>query len=326
MHAIRQYEFGPAETLRYEEVPDVEPAAGQLRIAVRAAGVHLVDTSIRKGESGGPFPPPELPMTPGREVAGVVDRVGDGVDPSWVGRRAVAHLGFASGGYAELAVVNAASVHDIPAGLTDEAAVASIGTGRTAAAILEVAAITGDDVVVVPAAAGGIGSLLVQAGRNAGAYVVGLAGPSKVDTVRKLGADVAVDYTDAGWADAVREALGEREVTLLLEGVGGDVGRTAWDMVGIGGRVVLFGWSSGDPLEVTTDALYARGLTVTVAIGPRVLKRPGGLRGLESRSIADAAAGLLVPLVHEPFPLADAAGAHRALENRETIGKVVLRP
>ncbi|WP_163509624.1 zinc-binding dehydrogenase [Fodinicola acaciae] len=326
MHAIRQHEFGPAETLRYQEVPDVVPAAGQLRIAVRAAGVHLADTMIRKGQSGGPFAPPELPMTPGREVAGVVDQVGDGVDASWIGKRVVAHLGFTSGGYAELAVVSAASVHETPDGLTDEVAVASIGTGRTAAAILEIAAITGDDVVLVPAAAGGIGSLLVQAGRNAGAYVVGLAGPSKVDIVRKLGADAAVDYTADGWAEAVREALGGREVTLLLDGVGGEAGRAAWDLVGIGGRVVLFGWSSGDPLEVTTDALYERGLTVTVAVGPRVLKRPGGLRGLETIAIAEAAAGRLVPLVHQPYALADAAAAHRALENRETTGKVVLKP
>ena len=104
MHAIRLHEFGPAENLRYEEVPDPEPGPGQVRIAVAVAGVHLVDTTIRSGEQRGPFPLPELPAIPGREVAGVVDTVGAGVDPSWIGRRVVAHLGMASGGYAELAV------------------------------------------------------------------------------------------------------------------------------------------------------------------------------------------------------------------------------
>ena len=103
MHAIRQHAFGGPETLSYEEVPDLEPGEGQVRIAVDAAGVHLIDTTIRSGQTGGPYPVPDLPMTPGREVAGRVDRVGPGVDAALVGRRVVAHLGQASGGYAEQA-------------------------------------------------------------------------------------------------------------------------------------------------------------------------------------------------------------------------------
>ena len=114
MRAIRQYEFGPAATLRYEQVDDPVPGEGQVRIAVAASGVHLVDTTIRSGISGGPFPLPELPMTPGREVAGVVDAVGTGVPEGWLGRRVVAHLGQASGGYAELALCAAASLHELP--------------------------------------------------------------------------------------------------------------------------------------------------------------------------------------------------------------------
>src|SRR5688500_11721254 len=99
MHALRPHACGPPPARGRE------PGPGELRIAVRAAGVHLIDTTIRAGQGGGPFPLPPLPMTPGREVAGVVDAVGPGVDPAWVGRRAVAHLGPAGGGgYAELAV------------------------------------------------------------------------------------------------------------------------------------------------------------------------------------------------------------------------------
>lgn len=82
MYAIRQHEFGPPSVLRYEEVPDPVPVEGEVRIRVGAAGVHLLDTAIRSGVGGGPFPLPELPMTPGREVAGVVDALGDGVDPA----------------------------------------------------------------------------------------------------------------------------------------------------------------------------------------------------------------------------------------------------
>ena len=101
MHAVRLHEFGPAGNLRYERVADPRPGPGQVRIAVRVAGVHVLDTHIRAGERAGPFPPPELPAIPGREVAGVVDAVGPGADDAWMGRRVVAHLGQASGGYAE---------------------------------------------------------------------------------------------------------------------------------------------------------------------------------------------------------------------------------
>jgi NADPH2:quinone reductase len=98
MHAIRLHAFGPAENLTHEEVEDPRPGPGQVRIAVRAAGVHLLDTALREGLQG-PLPePPVLPTVPGREVAGVVDSLGEGVTGLWLGRRVVAHLGFAPGG------------------------------------------------------------------------------------------------------------------------------------------------------------------------------------------------------------------------------------
>jgi NADPH2:quinone reductase len=325
--AIRQYEFGAADTLRFEDVPDPVPGDEQVLIEVAAAGVHLLDTSIRAGMTGGPFPPPTLPMTPGREVAGVVRGVGPGVDGSWVGRTVVAHLGMASGGYAALAVAPAAALHAVPDGLAPETAVAMIGTGRTALGILDAAELAADDIVVIPAAAGGLGALFVQAARAAGATAVGLAGgPDKVERVRALGADVAVDYREPDWADQVQAALGGRKPTLLLDGVGGAVGRTALEMLDIGGRIVMFGWSSGAVTEFSSADVVAGGLSVVWVTGPRMLRRYGGLRPLETRALAEAAAGRLVPVVHPPFPLADAAAAHIALEARATTGKVVLTP
>jgi NADPH2:quinone reductase len=157
-------------------VEDPHPHEGQVRIRVAAAGVHVLDTVIRRGLPSGPLPLPRLPMTPGREVAGVVDEAGDGVDPGWVGRGVVADLGAASGGYAELALAPAESLHAVPQGVTADQAVAMIGTGRTTLAILEVAAPAPDDVAVVTAAAGGIGTLLVHALCDVGATVVGAAG------------------------------------------------------------------------------------------------------------------------------------------------------
>jgi NADPH:quinone reductase len=326
VHAIRQHEFGPAENLVYEEVADPAPVADQVRIAVGAAGVHLLDTMIRRGQTGGPFPLPDLPMTPGREVAGRVDAVGPGVDEAWRGRRVVAHLGMASGGYAELALAPASALHELPDDMAADVAVAMIGTGRTTMGILEVAEPTPDDVVLVTAAAGGIGSLLVQAAHNVGAVVVGAAGgPDKVERTRALGADVGVDYREPAWPKVVREALEGRHVTLALDGVGGEIGRGALELLGPGGRIVMFGWSSGEPLQITTSDLYAGGITASAAVGPRIMQRPGGMRDLETRALAEAAAGRIVPPLTR-FPLADAAQAHAALEARKTIGKTVLVP
>jgi NADPH:quinone reductase len=256
----------------------------------------------------------------------VIDALGADVDASWLGRRAVAHLGPASGGYAELAVRDVAAVHALPDDLAEDVAVAMIGTGRTALGILEVAALTPDDVVLVTAAAGGLGSLLVQAGRRAGATVVGVAGGAeKVARARELGATVAVDYTRPDWSHAVREALDGAEVTVALDGVGGELGRGALELIGAGGRLILFGFSSGEPTRLSAGDLFSRGLTASAAIGPRMLKRPGGMRDLEEQALAAAAEGRLVPRMQR-FALADAAAAHTALETRATLGKAVLVP
>jgi NADPH:quinone reductase len=326
MKAIRQYEFGPAEVLRHEDVPDPAPGPGQVLVEVAAAGVHLLDTSIRSGMTGGPFPVPELPMTPGREVAGTVVQAGPGTDPSWVGTPVVVHLGMASSGYASLAVAQAESLHEIPEGLSPELAVAAIGTGRTAVGILAAADLTAEDVVLVPAAAGGLGTLFVGAARAVGATSVGLAGgPEKVELVRSLGADVALDYRQPDWPERALAALEGRRPTLLLDGVGGPVGRAGLEMLDVGGRVVMFGWSAGEPTQLTTADIVRGSLSVQWVTGPRMVRRHGGLRGLESAALAEAAAGRMVPVVQR-FALADAARAHRALESRATTGKVVLIP
>ncbi|MFF8861626.1 zinc-binding dehydrogenase [Streptomyces sp. NPDC015139] len=323
MHAVRLHAFGPAENLTYEEVADPVPGPGQVRVAVAAAGVHLLDAALREGRPG-PLPaPPVLPTVPGREVAGTVDALGDGTDATWLGRRVVAHLGTVPGGYAELAVTGADRLHEIPAGLDPAAAVAMIGTGRTALGITGFAEPGPDDVVVVPAAAGGIGTLLVQHAKNAGATVVGLAGGArKTARVRANGADLAVDYTAPGWPAEVRARLAGRPATIVYDGVGGTVAEEAVALLGPDGRHLVFGWSAEG--VGTGRGHVVDGLTESV-LGPRMLQRAGGLRALELRALDEAARGRLRPAVTR-FPLAEAAAAHRALENRRTTGKVVLEP
>ena len=345
MDAIRLHAFGPPENLVLDQVPDPVPGPGQVLVAVRAHGVHLLDTTLRRGEAaGGPLPLPALPTIPGREVAGVVDAVGPGVDAAWRGRRVAAHLGATpdGGGYARLAVVPVELLHRIPDHVTAPDAIAMIGTGRTAVGILEIAELTAADTVLVPAAAGGLGTLLVQSALAAGARVVALAGgPEKVTLVRSLAGDAhagrltAVDYRGDGWLDEARAAVVRHApdgATVLLDGVGGDAGTGAASLLAPQGRLVLFGWSSGeanpagdvdhDARDVTNSGAGARPRDVRWAVGPQARLR-GDLFDLQERALALAADGTWHVVTHQ-VPLAEAARAHRELEERATTGKVVL--
>ncbi|MER7700761.1 MULTISPECIES: zinc-binding dehydrogenase [unclassified Streptomyces] len=332
MHAVRLHAFGPAENLVHEWTEDPAPGPGQVRIAVAAAGVHLLDTVLREGESG-PYPAPvALPTIPGREVAGTVESVGEGVDPGRLGERVVAHIGMAPGGYAELTVTEADRLHEIPEGLDAAGAVAMIGTGRTALGILGFTPLGPDSVAVVTAAAGGIGTLVVQYAKNAGATVIALAGgPAKVARAAAEGADLALDYTRPDWPRRAREHLDAAglRATVVYDSVGGTTARAAVGLLGPGGQHVVYGWSGrgadGGPLSFTSGELTERSITSTSVLGPRMIEKGGGLRALETRALAEAAAGRLRPAVQR-FPLAAAAAAHRALETRGTMGKVILEP
>lgn len=322
MHAIRQYELGGPEVLRFEDVPELVPGEGQVRVAVEASGVHFIDTAIRAGTANGAVAAAQLPMTPGREVSGRIDRLGDAVDESWLGRRVVVHLGMASGGYAEQALAAVESVHVVPEGLSSGVAVAAIGTGRTAVGILDQAPISAQDIVLVTAAAGGLGGLLIQAAKRAGATAIGLAGGlEKAAAVRSQGADIAIDYRVDGWDDLVRQELGGDRASLVFDGVAGRAGLAAYGLLRPGGTLVQYGWASGEPVAYDDPDKI-----VLNVLGPQMSSRPGGIRALEAEALIAAADGSRTPVVGSSFPLSDAAGAHRAIEARRTHGKVVLIP
>ncbi|MDN5917509.1 MAG: zinc-binding dehydrogenase [Pseudonocardia sp.] len=325
MRAIVQERFGPPEVLGVAHVPDPVPGPGQVRIRVAAAGVHLIDTKLRAGQTAGPAPAAPLPFTPGREVAGTVDALGDGVDGDWWGARVSAHLGpTGSGGYAEATLADVTALHRLPDHIEPDAAVAMLGTGRMTMGLLELARPSADDIALVTSAAGGIGILLVQALRAAGAGVIAVAGTgSKLAIARTAGADTTADYADPGWADDLAARIGDRRPTLVFDGLGGTPGRAAFDLLAPGGRTLLYGWSAGEPTAFTSRELYARGLTAVVALGPPIMAL--GMRRLEDRALAALSEGTLSPAVAR-FPLDDAAEAHRALEERRTSGKVVLVP
>lgn len=322
MHAVVLHAFGPAENLRYETVPDPLPGPGEIRVSVRAAGIHQIETAMREGLEIGP-PLPELPAIFGGEVAGVVESVGPDVDEAWIGAEVVTARG-KPGGYAEFAVADVSSLHRIPAGLGYEAAVTMVVTGTTTVGLLDIAELTSDDVVLVTSAAGGIGRLVVQFARRLGATVVGAAGgPAKTVAVRELGADIAVDYNLRDWAGTVRDALGGRGVTVVLDGVEGDKGRAAFGLLAEGGRYLTIGAASREEFRPEETELKERGVRFTDALA--LLLEGQDTPADEARALAAAADGTLVP-AFQTFPLSQAAAAHAALESRATTGKVILVP
>lgn len=326
MRAIVQKEFGGPEVLVIGETDLPEPAEGQVRVRVAAAGVHAVDTNIRQSDGPPSMPRPTLPMTPGREVAGIVDAVGAGVDASSIGSRVVAHVGFLNGGYAEFTLTPAAALHTVPDSVSFPRAVAAIGTGRTAHYVLDEARVQASDVVIVPGASGGLGSQLVHLALAIGATVVALyGGETKRAIVEGLASDaerfLALDATDDTWPSKMTALLGDRVPSLLIDGVGGATGRAAFDTLGRGGRVVIIGWSSGEVVRIDSDDIVGRSLTVGVPLGRSL----SNLRELETRALAAVAEGRVHPLVDE-YPLARAADAHAAIEQRRQRGKIVLIP
>ncbi|MFI6797131.1 zinc-binding dehydrogenase [Streptosporangium canum] len=322
MRAVVLHVFGPAENLRYETVPDPVPGPGEVRVSVRAAGVHQIETAMREGLEIGP-PLPELPAIFGGEVAGVVESVGPDVDEGWIGAEVVTAQG-RPGGYAELAVADVSSLHRIPAGLGYEAAVTMVVTGTTTVGLLDIADLTSDDVVLITSAAGGIGRLVVQFARRLGATVIGAAGgPAKAAAVRELGADIAVDYNLSDWTATVRDALGGRGVTVVLDGVEGDKGRAAFGLLAEGGRYITIGAASREEFRPDEAELKERGVRFTDAL--MLLLEGQDAAADEARALAAAADGILLP-AFQTFPLSQAAAAHAALESRATTGKVVLVP
>jgi NADPH2:quinone reductase len=175
------------------------------------------------------------------------------------------------------------------------------------------------ETVLVEAAAGGVGTLLVQLARNAGARVVGLAGGArKLAVARELGADVAIDYREDGWAQQVRDVVGD--VDVAFDGVGGDIGLAAFDLLRAGGRFCPFGMASGRFTAIPEQAAQARGVAVLRGGAPS----PEDLLALSRAALEEAAAGRLRPVIGQEVALEDAAAAHAAIEARTTVGKTLL--
>ncbi|MGI5492712.1 zinc-binding dehydrogenase [Microtetraspora malaysiensis] len=315
MHAVVMDRFGGPEVLRIREVEDPVPGPGQVLVAVDYAGITYVETQVRAGRGPAAHQRPPLPRIPGNGVGGRVSAVGPGVDATLVGQTVVTTTG-GTGGYAELAVARAEDLVPVPAEVTLRDAVALLADGRTAVLLHRQAEVRPGEWVLVEAAAGGVGSLLVQLAAASGAKVVGAArGPGKEALVASLGALAYVDYSKPGWEREVAEMSGG--VDLVFDGVGGVVGAQGMRAVRPGGRASVYGMASGSWTEPAAH--------VTVVPDGGV-PAPAEFRALAEEALAHAAAGRLRPVVGQTYPLSEAAEAHRAIEARATVGKTLLIP
>lgn len=315
MRAVTMHRFGPPSVLVPETLPDPLPADGEVVIDVAYANVTFVETQLRAGRPPHPRMAPALPTIPGNGVGGTIAQVGAGVDETLVGKRVVSSTG-GRGGYAERVAVAADAVLDVPEGLSLEAAVALLADGRTALSVILPAAVKPGERVLVEAAAGGVGSLLVQLAGRSGAHVIALAGgPRKLELARSLGAELALDSRDPGWPGLVGEG-----VDVVFDGVGGLLGRRAFEQLRPGGRFCPFGMASGSFAEVSDHDAALRRVTV-VRPGPL---DPTLVRQLTLSALEEGSDGRLRPVIGQTFPLEHAADAHAAIEARATLGKTLL--
>ncbi|MFI6273080.1 zinc-binding dehydrogenase [Micromonospora zamorensis] len=318
MRAIQVAVFGGPEVLSPAELPDPVPGPGQVVVGMDAADVILLDTLLRSGW-GQDFFPRTLPYVPGGGGAGAVVETGEGVDPAWIGRRVVVRT---STGYAERVAADVEEIMPVPDGLAIEAAAALVHDGVTALSLDRLGAPEKGEWVLVSAAAGGAGSLLVQLAAEAGARVVAAASSDvKLALARELGAEVGVDYTRSDWIRQVREVTGGG-AALVYDGAGGPLGTATLDAVADGGRFVTYGTADGfaapDP-----ESAARRDISVLAPLldGPPNQETVRELLGL---ALQRAAEGRLRPAIGATYPLEQATDAHRALAARTTVGKSLL--
>jgi NADPH:quinone reductase len=324
VRAIEVRSFGPPDVLQSADLPDPAPGPGQVVVAVSACDVLFVDTMIRSGAAIGYFPV-RPPYVPGNGVGGRVVAVGESVNPNWLGRRVAAHTGGAggTGGYAELAVADIGHTAVVPGDVDLPDAVAVLHDGTTALRVLEICAIRPGERVLVLAAAGGMGILLVQLLAAQGAQVIGaVRGQAKRDAAARAGALATVDYGFPGWTDAVLESVGGVRQAVVLDGVGGPLGAAAFTVVADGGRFSAHGAPSGTFAAIDKDEARRRQVRVTTI---SALQYGAGDRSrLMNDIVKQLAERRVAPLIGQTFPLPEAAKAHEAIEARRTVAKTLL--
>ncbi len=335
MRVVQATRFGGPEVLVTNEIPDPVAGPGEVVVGVSVVDTVFLDIHLRRGGAH-PWFTMQPPYVPGMGVAGQVISVGEGVDAGWVGRRVVSRtgrdgddperIGVPIGGYAAQAVAPERELFPVPDGLGLREAAPLLSDGLTALFLAEAALVRSGEWVLITPAGGGLGSLLVQLARAAGGRVVGAArGGRKLDLAREVGAEAVVDYSREDWQEQVRETTDGKGVDVALDGVGGQIGRAAFEVTAGGGRFFAYGAPSGAFAEIDPLEAQQRGVRVATLVG--LLEQgltPDVERQLTERALSEAVAGRIRPIIGQTFPLEQAADAHAAIEARQVIGKTLL--
>lgn len=335
MRAVFIEKHGDCDVLRVRETPTPTPAAGQVAIAVRAAGINFADLLAREGIYP-PAPPP--PCVVGYEVAGIVTAVGAGVDSAWKGREVIAMPHF--GGYAEIVCVDVAHVWDKPAGLSFELAAAIPENYVTAWALLMgLGGLKRGETVLIHNAGGGVGLAAIDIARHVGATLVGTASTGKHAFLRSRGCPICIDYAAPDWPDQVRDASGGG-VHLAIDPIGGANWKKSFSVLRAGGRLGMFGISGAS--KGGKLGLLKLALSMPFFHPLQLMPRNRGVFGVQMhemyaneidtfrawmgevlRGVAD---GWIRPHVDRVFSFAEAPAAHAHIEARKNLGKVILVP
>lgn len=325
MKAVAVQSFGGPESLALVDQPTPSPLGGEVLVRVQAAGVGLADTFLREGV----MRRPELPFVPGLEMAGVVERAGDGVDPAWVGSSVFAQVeeGIKSGCYAEYVVVREGALVPLPSGVSAGSAVALGVNALVGKCITERAQLRPDDRVLVRGAGGGIGVMLTQFAARSGATVI--AATSSPDRARRLLELGAFEVVDRSAAQIIASGDPSRSTTrpdgfdAILDPVAGPDLTSFTAMLRPNGRLVLAGVAGGFPSADFGMSIFSPRSPTYSMLSLDSLDHDDRIEGY--REVFDLAAkGELQPVVHAVLPLEDARRAHEMLASGEVFGKIVL--
>jgi synaptic vesicle membrane protein VAT-1 len=344
MRAVVLTETGPPEVLKVQERPDPPVGRGEVRVAVKAAGINFADTMARIGM----YPDaPDLPCVLGYEVAGDVESVGEGVEGVTAGDRVIAATRF--NGQAELVTAPAGQVMPLPEGVSyEEGAAFPVNYGTAYAALVIMGGLKAGERVLIHAAAGGVGIAATQIARGIGAEIFGTASGSKHDAIREQGVEHAIDYRTSDFEDEVRRITGGEGVDVIMDALGPTSFRKDYRLLRQGGRLIMYGASelqtgSGKRDLIGAIRSAARMPLATMpwwksvglmyenkgVFGLNMLSwwdREGDLDRVTEPLLEAFGKGELKPVVAEAFPFDRAPEAHRMIEERRNVGKVVLVP
>lgn len=324
MRAIVLSELMEPSELALGEAPTPPLQEDALRIAVHAAGCNFFDILQCRGQYQ---VKPPLPFIPGAEIAGEVLECGAAVQGFKPGDRVLAMPGI--GGFAEQVVTPARGVYRVPDRMRfDEAAALPVTYPTSWLALMRRAPVREGEVLLVHAAAGGVGTAAVQIGKARGARVIGtVGGPDKVEAARRAGADLVIDYNKEDFVLRVREETGGRGADVIYDPVGGEVFDRSLKCIAWNGRLLVIGFAGGRIPELAVNRILLKNISlVGVNFGGHLQKQPELARAAFEGVLAMYERGEIAPLIYHRYPLAEAARALLDLESRKTWGKLVLEP